>query len=278
MEPVTEPELKEEGPAFSSPFENGGLFVRSMLPGPGFVEAIETDKRPTLVGKLAVFDEWAEIKSRQEGHFLERISRGAFTKTLQGAKVPVLFQHGEDPQIGGKPLGKIMRLEETDRSVDYEVELFDTDYVRSILPALQAGEFGSSFTFNPVKDKTSVTRYPQRSSYNPDRLPEVVHHEVKMREFGPGIMPYYAGATAGVRSATDEFLFGRFAQDPARLRELLTTFAPDSILTAEVALSNERAEVEPHSGEESRNVPLVPVRKRFQSTQGWLVWCESALK
>lgn len=262
---------------FTSPFEFGGLFVRSMMPGPGLSDMADS-KPATLYGKLAVFDEWAEIKSRQEGHFLERIARGAFTKTLRdNRKVPVLFQHGEDPQIGGKPLGKISRLEETDKGVEYEVELFDTDYVRSILPALKAGEFGSSFTFNPVKDKTGYVSFPQRSSYNPERIPEVTHHEVKMREFGPGIMPYYSGANAGVRSATDEFLWGRFTRDPEWMRARLTPAEPVAIVPAEVALSNERAEDEPHSGAESRNVPLVPVRKRFEDDQGWLDWL-NALK
>ncbi len=162
--------------------------------------------------------------------------------------------------------------------MDYEVELFDTDYVRSILPALKAGEFGSSFTFNPIKDKATVVSFPQRSSYNPERIPEVTHHEIRMREFGPGIMPYYAGATAGVRSATDEFVWGRFTRDPDWMRERLTPAVADPILPAETALSNERAEGEPHSGAESRKVQLVPVRKRFQTTQGWLAWCESVLK
>lgn len=277
MEPVTNPESEEEGPAFTSPFENGGIFARSIIPGPGYVEPDESSKLPKLVGKLAVFGEWAEINSSQEGHFLERLVPGAFSRTLHNnPRVPVLFQHGQHPRIGGLPLGKILNIQESEQGIDYEVELFDTEDVRSILPALRAGEFGSSFTFRPVRDKHVVTSRPQRSSYNPDRLPEVVHHEVKMLEFGPGIMPYYAGATAGVRSATDELVLGRFA--PERLRQLLTTVPNPSIVSTETALSIARPEDEPHSDVETREKSLVPVRKRFQTTQGWLAWCESALK
>src|SRR5437660_1050675 len=40
--------------AFTSPFENGGVFARSMMPGPDLNE--ESERGPVLFGKLAVFD------------------------------------------------------------------------------------------------------------------------------------------------------------------------------------------------------------------------------
>src|SRR5215471_15016104 len=40
----------------------------------------EGSEMPTLVGHVAVFNEWAEINSVVEGRFLERIDPGAFTK------------------------------------------------------------------------------------------------------------------------------------------------------------------------------------------------------
>jgi hypothetical protein len=39
-------------------------------------------------------------------------------------------------------------------------------------------------------------------------------------EFGPVTFPAYAGATAGVRSLTDDFLMRCFERDPDRLREM----------------------------------------------------------
>ena len=262
------------------PFESGGVFARSMLPGPELVEAAGSQGMPKLVGTLAVFDEWAEIKSASEGHFMEKISRGAFTKTLRDhPQVPVLYQHGEDPTIGPKPLGTVNFLKETQRGVDYEVDLFDVDYVRSLLPALRAGKaagLGSSFTMRLPKGKYELDRWPQRSSYNPDRIPECVHSEVMMLEFGPGVMPYYQGTDVGLRSSTDEFVFGRFARDPDRLHQLLTTAPTSPTLTAATALSNERAGVT-HSGGESRNVqPIGPVRK-FHTSEEFVQWLSSKI-
>jgi hypothetical protein len=52
---------------------------------------------PTLFGHFAVFNEWTEIDSMFEGHFLERIAPGAFKKTFREQQQKVLFQHGQDP-------------------------------------------------------------------------------------------------------------------------------------------------------------------------------------
>lgn len=264
----------QEGRSMRLPFESGDVYIRAMLPGPEFVEA--EGQMPKLVGTLAVFDEWAEIKSSAEGHYMEKLARGAFTKTLRDhPNVPVMYQHGEDPQVGPKPLGTIDRLEENAKGVDYEVSLFDVDYVRSLLPALKAGSkagIGSSFSFRKVNDKYEIDRWPKRSQWNPEQWPEVIHHEVRMLEFGPGVLPVYAGTSAGLRSGTDEFLFGRFARDPDRLRQLLTTVPDGSTLTA-TALSNERAGVT-HSDAESRKVPLVPVRK-FHTSEDFVQWLNS---
>lgn len=263
------------------PFSDGGPVSRSILPGPGFVEPKEEGKMPHLIGSFAPYDEWAEINSRVEGHFMERHARSAWSQSLQSnrANLRVLFQHGEDAQTGVMPLGTIEHLEAGKRAVDYDVALFDADYVHRILPALRAGQMGTSWTFHPVKGKFSVDPRPKRSAYNPQGIPEITHHEIKMVEFGPCMFPAYEGATAGVRSMTDYYLRQRLGIniDPETLQQMLTTAAVAPTIPAEVALSNERAEDEPHSGAESRNVPLVPVRKRFQDDQGWLDWL-SALK
>jgi phage head maturation protease len=265
---------------FKLPFSDGGPVSRSIVPGPGYIEPEEDGKMPHLVGNFAPYDEWAEINSSVEGHFMERHSRSAWTKSLRDnrANLRVLFHHGEDNMTGVMPLGTIERLEPAARAVDYDVALFDVDYVHRLLPALKAGQLGTSWTFHPVRDKFTLDPRPQRSSYNPKGIPEVTHHEIRLIEFGPCMFPAYAGAAAGVRSMTDYYLFSRLAKDPDQLQQLLTTVPKPSMVPAEIALSNERAEGEPHSGAESRNVPLVPVRKRFQSTASWLAWCESALK
>jgi HK97 family phage prohead protease len=235
-----------------------------------------SESKRKLVGHLAVFDQWAEVNSRLEGRFMERMARGAFVKTIrEGIKgLRVLFNHGEDPQIGFKPLGTIAKLEEDARGVAYEVDLFDTDYVRSIIPPLEAGQFGSSFTFRAVQDKRQVNSRPERSDWNPDGIPEVTVHELKMREFGPCMFPVYAGTDAALRSATDLFFLERLVPDQSLRERILTTLFAGAIMpSATKALSNERAEAT-HSGAESRIVRAVPVR-RFETSEDFVQWLSS---
>lgn len=161
---------------------------------------------PTMVGTLAVFNEWTEIHSRSEGHFLERIAPSAFTRTVKNNidQMRVLFQHGKDPQIGEKPLGPISNINVTGSEVRYEVPLFDTSYNRDLIPLLNADPpvLGSSFRFETVDQDWK--RRPGRSAHNPRGLDERTVTEVRMPEFGPVTFPAYRGTKAGLRSLTDE--------------------------------------------------------------------------
>jgi len=187
----------------------------------------------TLTGYFSVFDEWYEVNSAYEGRFMERISRGAFTETLarNADRIKVLYDHGADPSLGNKPLGRIMSMGEDKRGAYYEVSLINTDYNRDfIVPAARAGLLGSSFRFQVVSDDW---REPRRATTaNPARLPERTITAVDVFEFGPVTFPANpaVGAVA-VRSGTDEW-FDRLLHDP----QFVARF------TARVGLSNvERA-------------------------------------
>ena len=167
----------------------------------------------TLFGHFAVFNRWTEIDSLWEGRFLERIAPGAFTDTLRadGASIRVLYDHGSDPSIGNKPLGAPRSLTEDKTGAAYEVDLFDADYVRELVPALEAGQLGASFRFQ-VRAHEWVDE-PEPSDSNPHGLPERTITDALVREFGPVTFPAYADATAGVRSLTDDF-HERLMTDP----------------------------------------------------------------
>jgi HK97 family phage prohead protease len=203
---------------------------------------------PTLVGHLAVFNEWAEINSVVEGHFLERIDPGAFTKTISESRdqMRVLFQHGKDPTIGDKPLGPIRSLEEDETGLAYEVDLLDTSYNRDIVAMLAADPpvLGSSFRFKVMRE--SVDRKPARSEFNPRRLPERTVQEVKMQEFGPVTFPAYAGAKAGLRSLTDRMLLPVERFDNEDL----------SILAQMIVLGTTYIEEQDEPGDEA-NIPVM---------------------
>lgn len=156
----------------------------------------------TLFGHAARFDEWTEINSPWEGHFLERIVPGAFRKTLRerGSRVKVLLNHGMDPQVGDKPLGVPSVLHEDDEGLYHETPLLDTTYNRDIAELVRAGAIdGQSIRFT-VMDEEWVDR-PQRSEVNPQGLPERTIRAVRLYELGPVTFPAYEATTVGVRSA-----------------------------------------------------------------------------
>ena len=162
-----------------------------------------TARLATMTGHFAVFNQWTEINSMWEGQFLERIAPGAFKKTIRENTPKVLFQHGQDPMIGDKPLGPIETLEEDSFGARYEVPLLDTTYNRDLLPALREGLYGASFRFSVVRE--DIDNEPELSDHNPGGLPERTVKEVRLMEFGPVTFPAYSGATAVARSLTDEF-------------------------------------------------------------------------
>jgi HK97 family phage prohead protease len=242
--------------------------VRASLPG-FELRADDEDKPPTLFGHFTKFMEWTRIESVWEGEFMERIAPGAFTKTINENRsdVKVLFQHGQDPQIGDKPLGSIAELREDDVGPYYEVPLLDAGYVRNdILPGLRAGLYGASFRFRVTREEK--TEEPAKSDHNPDGLPERTIKEIRLFEFGPVTFPAYAGATAGVRSLTDEYIVERLQTRPERLREMLESIqAPAPSDDAEPPLTSP----------ERRGAPTTPPRAvpRFRSLEEFTQWLTS---
>lgn len=182
---------------------------------------------PMLTGHFARFNEWTTINSIWEGRFVERLAPGAFKKTIQENRdnIRVLFQHGRDPQVGDKPLGTIEALREDGDGAYYEVRMLDTSYNQDLLPGLRAGLYGASFRMRVVRE--DIVKDPAPSDYNPEGLPERTIREVQVQEFGPVTFPAYDGATAGVRSLTDDVMLARFAEEnPEKLRALLSANSP----------------------------------------------------
>lgn len=149
----------------------------------------------TLVGYAALFNTDTVIDS-WEGRFVERIAPKAFARTLEqrGDKVKVLFNHGFDPSIGDKPLGKPEVMREDRKGLWVEVPLDDTSYNRDLVASLRSGALdGQSFRFSVKAEKWD-------DPTDAKSLPVRTIREVELYEFGPVTFPAYEATTAGVRS------------------------------------------------------------------------------
>jgi phage head maturation protease len=175
--------------------------------------------------KFSKFDTWYRIDSFWEGTFLERTVSGAFKKTLaeRGGQNKILFNHGQDLNIGDKALAVPTEWGERKDSPFLAGELFDTSYNRDLLPGLRAGAYGSSFMFEVLGE--SWDNEPERSADNPDGIPERTIHEVRTMEAGPVTWPANPDATAGMRSGTDWYGEQIHGRDTDRYDDLVRSFA-----------------------------------------------------
>jgi len=170
-------------------------YSRENLVRANFGEASIGDGR-TLVGYPIVFDTWTTINS-YEGQFRERIAPGAVTKTLSenAGSVKVLFNHGMDPQIGDKPLGRATVQQVDSRGLYVEVPLSDTSYNNDLIALMRDGALdGMSFRFSVVNEQWDTPK---------GGLPERTITELRLFEYGPVTFPAYEATTVGIRAANE---------------------------------------------------------------------------
>lgn len=243
-EPVRALEAEDDGVVTSLPRDGlvrGAALTLELLRAED--EDTSDGRLATLVGTLAEYGQWAEIRSEFEGHFMERVMPGSFTRTFaeNRARMRVIFDHGLDRFIGRKPLGPLEDVADDGQRIRYRVAMLDTDYNRELLPGLRAGLYGSSWRMDVLK-KRDVMR-PQRSDYNPEGLPERTIFEMRVAELGPTPFPAYVTTTAGLRSLTDDYLIDRLQgrqapkagpgqdqSEPERRRSTFPAISPDEFV------------------------------------------------
>lgn len=228
--------------------------IRAMPPG----SLTDGGDGKTIFGRLAPANEWAEIRSVREGHFLERHAPGAFSKTFSETKPKILFQHGKDPQLGMRVIATPVEMGEDKVGPYYRAAILD-GLDPLIVAGLQAGEYGSSHSFEVVREDPMV--YPKKPTpWNPNMLPERTIREVRVPEMGPVTWPAYLGAETIARSLSDEFYVGALAADPDRLREIATYIdpsAPSADAGAQPHLEPERRDTDPVTPEPPKETRTV---------------------
>ncbi len=151
-----------------------------------------------MSGYPSVTSQWTEVASAREGHFLEQIAPGSFRDAVRNpAAVKIMFQHGRDPFLGERPLGKVNVLREDSHGLYYEVDLVPTAGNRELLPLLENGLLGASFRFTVLDERYDPK--PARSAYNPTGIPERTVTHVRLLEAGPVVFGQYEGATSGIK-------------------------------------------------------------------------------
>src|SRR5690606_25578065 len=145
------------------------------------------------------------INAFYEGRFSESIAPGASKDTFAHSErgIKLLYEHGNDPMIGNKPIGRITKLEEDERGAYYEGTLYRVDYVDQLRPALEDGQLGASFRFRVLDEEWDEN--PTRTASNPEGLPVRTITKVEVVEAGPVTFGANPRATASVRSLTDAY-------------------------------------------------------------------------
>ncbi len=172
-----------------------------------------------ITGIFCEYNTEYEISSFWEGDFIERFAPGAFTDMIARVNADpescrVLYDHGFDPQLGNKPLGRIRNITETADGPQYVVDLLDTSYNRDwVIPALSGqlisgervgSQLGSSMRFEALEESWELR--PPLTATNPTGLPVRTVTKADVREFGPVTFPANPGATAVARSRSDDWL------------------------------------------------------------------------
>lgn len=162
---------------------------------------ITAEDGKTLTIRLAPADQWAEIESRTEGHFMERFSRSAYKKTMAEHLPKILLNHGKDPQLGEKPIATTDEAGEDETSPYARGQLLD-GVPEMVVDGLRKGVYGASHRFSVVRE--SWVDKPLGGAHNPNRLPERTITEARLFELGPVTWPAYVQASVSLRSITDE--------------------------------------------------------------------------
>lgn len=185
-----------------------------------------------IAGHAAVFDKF----SQDLGGFVERISRGAFKKTIREADVRALFNHDPNFVLGrylpGRP-DNTLRISEDSDGLHYEVTLGNQSYARDLYESIERGDVTqSSFAFRTIDDQWSRTDdgYPMRT------LTQVSLHN---GDVSPVTYPAYEMTDIAARAVA------RAAQREGLPADLLAAALRDGLLPGECRDESEPAPAVP---------------------------------
>ena len=142
-----------------------------------------SDDYPVIEGYAAVFNTWTDL-----GYFKEKISKGAFRKTIKESDVRALWNHDPNYVLGRNKAGTLT-MKEDDRGLLVEITPPDNTWSKDLQQSMKRGDINQmSFGFKVVKAD---------DDYNKNTR---VLQEVSMFDVSVVTFPAYPTTTAEVRA------------------------------------------------------------------------------
>lgn len=151
----------------------------------------------TITGLGAPYGVW----SQDLGGFRERFEAGALRESIASDDIRALYNH-DSGKVLGRVSAKTLRLSETERGVEYEVDLPDTSFARDLVVSIERRDVtGNSFGF-AIPDGDAGQRWEER-----DGILWRTVTRAKMFELGPQPFPAYEQTevqSRSIRSVVEE--------------------------------------------------------------------------
>jgi HK97 family phage prohead protease len=154
------------------------------------VRAESGESGTVIAGRGIPYGEWSE----DLGGFREQIARGAFRESITDDDVRALFNHNSDLVLGRQSNGTL-RLTDTDRGLEYEVDVNEEDVeAMSAVARIRRGDItGNSFGFY-------IEENEHQSWEERDGMLWRTIHRARLRELGPQTFPAYPQSDVSTRS------------------------------------------------------------------------------
>jgi len=151
---------------------------------------IDDGDKPKIKGHAAVFD---KLSVSIMG-FREKVSPGAFAKSIQKSDIRALWNHNPDYVLGRKKSGTLS-LEEDKKGLAIEISPPDTQWARDLMETIKRGDVDQmSFAFQVVRDS-----WDESGKENVRTL-----EEVELFDVSPVTYPAYPQTDVKVRSAFEK--------------------------------------------------------------------------
>lgn len=163
----------------------------------------------TVEAYAAVFDTPAEIRD-QQGHYIEKIARTAFNRTLSHGidRVGVFYNHAltmhGTPQsgVGSVPIGSPVDIRADSKGLRTVTRYNRSDLADHVLEAIRNGDI-KGYSFRGGIFRSTPNRVPKVARGG--SLPTITRTELGLTEYGPTPSPAYADAgILAVRSTLDQ--------------------------------------------------------------------------